>query len=225
LQLPRRACNNTSVVLVIYRGIIAMAEPATKMETTLELLREQGTLRPRDLARLDIPPDYLDRLCRRGLVDRVARGLYAWPDAEVGEHHSLAEAARLVPRGVVCLLSALRFHGLTTQSPHEVWLTLPNKAWAPKVKCPKLRIVRASGPALTEMVEEGPIEGVAVRVYSPARTVADCFKHRSKIGLDVALEALRDSFRGGKATMDELWAAARVCRMENVMRPYLESLA
>ena len=202
-----------------------MAEPATKMEAALELLREQGTLRPRDLARHDIPPDYLDRLYRSGRVDRVARGLYAWPDAEVSEHHSLAEAARLIPRGVVCLLSALRFHGLTTQSPHEVWLTLPSKAWAPKADYPRLRIIRAIGPALTAMVQEHRVEGVAVKVYSPAKTVADCFKHRSKVGLDVALEALRDALRGRKATMDELWAAARVCRMENVMRPYLESLA
>jgi predicted transcriptional regulator of viral defense system len=202
-----------------------MAEQATKMETALELLRERGTLRPRDLARHDIPPDYLDRLYRLGRVDRVARGLYTWPDAEVSEHHSFAEAARLVPGGVVCLLSALRFHGLSTQSPVEVWLTLPNKAWTPKVKYPRLRIVRASGPALTTMVEEHRVETVAVKIYSPAKTVADCFKHRSKVGLDVALEALRDAFRGRKATMDELWAAARVCRMENVMRPYLESLA
>jgi predicted transcriptional regulator of viral defense system len=202
-----------------------MTEPATKMEAALELIREQGTLRPRDLARHDIPPDYLDRLYRSGRVDRVARGLYVWPDAEVSEHHSLAEAARLIPKGVVCLLSALRFHGLTTQSPREVWLTLPSKAWAPKADYPRLRIIRAGGPALTSMVREHRVEGVAVKVYSPAKTVADCFKHRSKVGLDVALEALRDVLRGRKATMDELWAAARVCRMENVMRPYLESLA
>jgi predicted transcriptional regulator of viral defense system len=201
-----------------------MVEQTTKMETALELLRKQGTLRPRDLARHDIPPDYLDRLYRLGLVDRVARGLYAWPDAEVSEHHSLVEAVRLVPGGVVCLLSALRFHGLTTQSPHEVWLTLPSKAWAPVVKYPRLRIIRASGPALTAMIEGHPVEGIAVKIYSPAKTVADCFKHRSKVGLDVALEALRDAFRGRKTTMDELWAAARICRMENVMRPYLESL-
>jgi predicted transcriptional regulator of viral defense system len=202
-----------------------MAERATKMETALQLLRKQGMLRPRDLARHDIPLDYLDRLYRLGLVDRVSRGLYAWPDAEVSEHHSLAETARLVPRGVVSLLSALRFHGLTTQSPREVWLTLPNKSWTPTPRYPRLRIIRASGPALTAMVQEHRVEGVNVKIYSPAKTVADCFKHRSKVGLDVALEALRDAFRGRRATMDELWAAARVCRMENVMRPYLESLA
>lgn len=202
-----------------------MAKQSTKMETALVLLRNQGTLRPRDLVKLDIPPDYLDRLYRRGLVDRVARGLYACSDAVVNEHHSLAEAACLVPRGVVCLLSALRFNRLTTQSPREVWLTLPSRAWAPKVKSPKIRIIRANSPALTAMVEEHRVEGVAVKIYSPAKTVADCFKHRSKVGLDVALEALRDAFRVRKITMDELWTAARICRMENVMRPYMESLA
>ncbi len=198
---------------------------ASKMKAALQLVKKQGTVRPRDLAERDIPPDYLDRLYRRGLVERVARGVYAWPEAEVTEHHTLAEAARLVPRGVVCLLSALRFHGLTTQSPHELWLALPPKAWSPRVKYPKLRVMRFSGPALSEMVEEHPVEGVQIRVYTPAKTVADCFKFRNKVGSDVALEALRDCWRSRKATMDELWTAARICRMTNVMRPYLESIA
>lgn len=197
---------------------------ATKIDAALRLAKKQGTIRPRDLAEHGIPPDYLDRLYRRGLLDRVSRGVYAWPDAEVTEHHSLAEASRQVPRGVVCLLSALRFHGLTTQSPHEVWLALPPKAWSPRVKYPRLRIMRFSGKALTHMVEEHSVDGVRVKVYGPAKTVADCFKFRNKVGLDVALEALRDCWRARRATMDELWAAARVCRMANVMRPYLESL-
>ncbi len=127
-------------------------------------------------------------------------------------------------RGIVCLLTALRFHGLTTQAPHEVWMAIPPKAWAPKVASPRVRLVRFSGAALTAMVDEHKIEGVPVRVYSPAKTVADCFKYRNKVGLDVAIEALRDCWRSRKATMDDLWAAARVCRMANVMRPYLESL-
>src|SRR5437762_1476562 len=127
--------------------------PATKMAMALDLVRTRGTIRPRELAAHDIPGDYLDRLYRRGLIERIGRGLYAWPGAAVGEHHSLAEAARQVPRGVVCLLTALRFHGLTTQAPHEVWLALPPKAWSPRVQYPKLRIMRFSGPALNEMVE------------------------------------------------------------------------
>jgi predicted transcriptional regulator of viral defense system len=176
------------------------------------------------LAEKDIPADYLDRLRRRGLVERISRGLYAWPGAEVTEHHSLAEARRKIPRGVVCLLSALRFHGLTTQSPYEVWIAIAPKAWAPRVTSPKLRLFRFSGEALTGMVETHEIEGVPIRIYSPAKTVADCFKYRNKLGVDVAIEALRDCWRGKRATMNELWAAARVCRMTNVMRPYLESL-
>ena len=202
-----------------------MAAPErTKIDAALQLVKERGTVRPRDLAERDIPPDYLDRLYRKGLIDRVTRGLYAWPDAEVSEHHSLAEVARQVPKGVVCLLSALSFHGLTTQLPHEVWLALPPKAWSPRVKYPPLRIMRFSGRALREMIEEHEIEGVPVKVYGVAKTVADCFKFRNKVGLDVALEALRDAWRGKRVTMDELSAAARVCRMTNVMRPYLESL-
>jgi predicted transcriptional regulator of viral defense system len=198
---------------------------ATKLEKAARLVQKRGTLRPRDLAEHDIPGDYLDRLHRRGVITRVARGLYAWPDADVTEHHDLVEVVTLVPAGVVCLISALQFHGLTTQIPHEVWVALPNKAWTPKVEHPPVRYFRYSGPALTEMVETHRIEKVAVRVYSPAKTVADCFKFRNKVGLDVALEALRDCWRSRRATMDQLWAAAKVCRMQNVMRPYLESLA
>lgn len=202
-----------------------MGGDLSKIDSVLDLLKARGSLRPRDLAERGIPADYLDRLYRRGLADRVARGLYAAPDADVGEHHSLAVAQRLVPSGVVCLLSALQFHGLTTQAPREVWLALPNKAWTPKITTPKLRIVRFSGEALSEMIEEHEIEHVAVRVYSPAKTVADAFKYRNKLGLDVALEALRDCWRQKRATMDELWRAAETCRMGNVMRPYLESIA
>ena len=201
-----------------------MATTATKLQKTIRLVKKRGTIRPRDLVALDIPADYLDRLRRRGLVERVSRGVYASPDAEVTEHHSLAEVARSVPAGVICLISALQFHGLTTQVAHEVWVALPNKAWVPKVKSPKLRVVRFSGPAMEDMIEEHTLEKVAVRIYSPAKTVADCFKFRNTVGLDVAIEALRDCWRKKKATMDQLWAAAKVCRMANVMRPYIESL-
>ncbi len=201
-----------------------MAPTVTKMDATLALLRERGTLRPRELAAVGIPADYLDRLHRRGEAERVSRGLYALPDAEVSEHHSLAAAARQVPKGVVCLLSALRFHGLTTQSPAAVWLAVPNKAWVPDVKSPRLRVFRYSGAALTAMVEEHAVEKVTVRVYSPAKTVADCFKFRNAVGLDVAIEALRDCWRQRRTTMDDLWTAAAACRMSNVMRPYLESV-
>jgi len=202
-----------------------MTARSSKTEKALRLVRRRGTLRPRDLAERNIPPDYLDRLHRRGLIERIGWGLYACPGGEAGPHHSLVEAARQVPQGVLCLLSSLRFHELTTQAPHEVWIALAPRAWKPRVAYPPLRVVRFSGAALTGGVERHRIEGADVAVYGVAKTVADCFKYRNKIGLDVALEALRDCRRQKRCTMDELWQAARVCRMTNVMRPYLEALA
>ena len=162
---------------------------------------------------------------RQGRLQRVGRGLYALPDRRVSEHNALAEVARKYPQAIVCLLSALRFHDLTTQSPFEVWLAIPNKARAPKVDYPPLRIVRFSGAVLTRGVEDHVIDGVPVRVTSVARTVADCFKFRNKIGLDVALAALQEAWRAKRASMDELWRYATLCRVANVMRPYMESLS
>ena len=197
----------------------------SKTQLALDLVRTKRLVRPRDLVAKKIPRDYLDRLHRRGLVERVSRGVYAWPGADLGEHQTLAEAARQVPRGVVCLLSALQFHGIGTQQPHEVWMAIPADAWRPKIDHPKVRLVHFSGVAYTQSIEEHDLHGIAIRVYGPAKTVADCFKYRNKIGLDVALEALRECWRERRCTMDGLWDAARICRMTRVMRPYLESLA
>jgi len=157
-------------------------------------------------------------------VRQVGRGLYVAEGSRVTEHHTLVEATKRVPHGVICLLSALRFHGLTTQSPHEVWMAIAHKARCPSADYPPLRIVHFSGEALSYGVKEKKLEGMIVRVFDPAKTVADCFKFRNKIGVDVALEALRDCYRRKKATMDELFMAARVCRVARVMQPYLESL-
>jgi predicted transcriptional regulator of viral defense system len=195
-----------------------------RQEQVLEAVRRAGVLRPRDLDALGLSRVYLRRLSERGLVRRVGRGLYIAADADLTEKESILEACKRVPRGVVCLLSALRFHGLTTQSPFEVWIAIGAKDWRPRADYPPLRVMRFSPAALTVGVEEHTIQGVRVRVTSPARTVADCFKYRNKIGRDVALEALRDCWRQRRATMDELWQAAAVCRVANVMRPYLESL-
>jgi predicted transcriptional regulator of viral defense system len=181
-------------------------------------------LRPRDLKKAGISPAYLNKLYVEGMLDRPSRGLYTLADAEPTEHRTIAEASMLVPKGVVCLLSALRVHELTTQSPFEVWLAIPEKARLPRIEYPPLRIVRFSGEALSYGIQEIEIEGVQVRVYSPAKTVADCFKYRNKIGLDVAIEAVRDCLQQRKASMDELWAAAKVCRMSRIMRPYLEAV-
>lgn len=190
----------------------------------LQLAQQEGMLRVRDLARHGIHPESLRRLHKRGTLVRAARGVYVLVEAAPTENRTLAEACKRVPGAVVCLLSALRFHGLTTQMPFEVWLAIDRRARSPKEEQLPLRIVRFSGAARTTGIKEHRIEGVKVPVYSPAKTVADCFKYRHKIGLDVALEALRDCWKQKRATMDELYRAARVCRVANVMRPYLESL-
>jgi predicted transcriptional regulator of viral defense system len=196
----------------------------SKTERVARMVRRAGVFRSRDLDGGGIPRQYLRQAKQRGLVKQVGRGLYVARDTPATEHHSLAEAAKRVSHGVICLLSALRFHHLTTQSPHEVWMAVSRKARRPRENHPPLRIVRFSGAALEYGVLAKKVEGVVVRVYNPAKTVADCFKYRNKIGLDVALEALRHCYRQRKATMDELWEAAKVCRVARVMQPYLESI-
>ena len=197
----------------------------TSHQTILDLAVQRGLIRPRDLDALGLPSVALTRLVRQGLLVRVGRGLYARPDRRVSEHGTLAEVARKHPQAIVCLLSALRVHDLTTQSPFEVWLAIPNKARAPKMDYPPLRIVRFSGAVLTDGIEEHQIDGVTVCVTNVARTVADCFKFRNKIGLDVAMEALQEAWRAKRVSMDELWRYASLCRVANVMRPYMESLS
>jgi predicted transcriptional regulator of viral defense system len=188
------------------------------------LAQTQGLIRTRDLEPLGIPRIALTRAVRRGELERVGRGLYGLPGRVVSAQGTLAEVARKVPKGIVCLLSALRFYELTTQSPFEIWLAIENKAVKPKLDYPPLRIVRFSGVAFTEGVEEHVVDGVNVRMTSVAKTVADCFKYRNKIGLDVAMEALREAWNERRMTSDEIWHFAKVCRVANVMRPYLESL-
>jgi len=197
----------------------------TKRDQILRLLKKTRVLRPQDVEAVGISRTYLNKLHSEGVLDRPSRGLYVLQDDEPSEQRSLVEACRRVPRGVVCLLSALQFHGLTTQAPFEVWMAINESARLPRVDTPSLRIVRFSGAALTYGVQEHVVEGVTVRVYAPAKTVADCFKYRNKIGIDVAIEALRDCLKRRKATADELWQAAKICRMTNVMRPYLEATA
>lgn len=197
----------------------------TPSEKAVALVRRTGVIRARELTREGVTREHLRRLLQRGQLQRIGVGLYSLPGADISEHRSLAEACSFVPRGVICLLSALRFHNLTTQNPFEVWMAIPHKAWRPKGKGVRLRLMHLSGHVLTSGVEEHRIEGVPVRVFNPAKTVADCFKFRNKIGLDVALEALRDYRRTHRSGMDELWRFAKVCRVTAVMRPYLEALA
>jgi predicted transcriptional regulator of viral defense system len=196
----------------------------TKAQKLVELVRRKQLVRARDLERARIPRNYLKRLVERGELQKVERGLYTTEALPVSEHISLLEVSRRVPKGVICLLSALNFHGIGTQLPHQVWIAIDVKAWTPRIASPAVRIVRFSGEGLHFGIQEKEVSGGKIRVYSPAKTVADCFKFRNKIGLDVALEALRDCFRQKKATMNQLWEAAKVSRVANVMMPYLESL-
>jgi len=197
---------------------------ATKEDKALQLIRKAGVLRPRDLAPHGIPREILRRLVRKGLVHRVGWGLYEPAEVVPSEHHDLMEACKKVPGGVVCLISALEFHGLTTQMPYQVWLAIGTKAHRPRLQHPPIRIIRFSGDALEQMIETHRIKGVPVRVTTPAKSVADCFKYRNKIGIDVALEALKEYRHAKKGTMDELWEAAVFCRVARVIRPYLESI-
>lgn len=198
-----------------------MADPRTQL---LNFARRKGVFRPRDLAPLNLPRRLLSELTASGAILRTGRGLYALAERDASEHRSLAEACARVPAGVVCLLSALRFHGLTTQNPWEVWMAITPDARKPRPGHPALRTFRFSGPAFTGGVEHHRIDGVDVKVYSAAKTVADCFKYRNKIGTDVAIEALRDAWEKRKVSSDEIWRFAAICRVTNVMRPYLESI-
>ena len=212
-----------AIVFILQHNLGVNSNP-NHHEAVLNLAHQQALLRTQDVAALGLPTVALTRLVAAGRLQRVARGVYALPGQAVGEHRSLAEVALRVPRGVVCLLSALRVHGIGTQAPFEVWLALPQGMSAPRLTQPALRLVRMSGDAFSQGVVQVAVDGVQVAVFNSAKTIADCFKYRNKIGLDVALEALHDGWQQRKVTMDDLFTYAAVNRVSNVMRPYLESL-
>ena len=196
----------------------------THEQQVLRLARARKLLRARDVAEHGLPTIALTRLVQAGKLQRVARGLYGVPGAKTSEHRSLAEVSARVPKGVVCLLSALRVHEIGTQAPFEVWLAIPQHMATPRLNQPAIRVVRMSDEAMAEGVERRNIDGVKVPVFNAARTVVDCFRFRNKIGLDVALEALRDGWLKRKFTMDDLWRHATRGRVANVMRPYIEAI-
>lgn len=193
-------------------------------EKIISLARTKGIFRSRDLASLNISTAVLSRMVKKGSITRIARGLYSLSDKIHSENTMIAEVAVKYPHGILCLLSALRFHEIGTQSPFEVWFAVPNKSKSPHHEYVPIRTVRFSGLALKEGIDTHCIEGVPVKVTNPARTVADCFKFRNKIGLDVALEALQYAWHNKKVMIDDVWHFAETNRVANVMRPYLESL-
>ena len=200
-----------------------MAESAS--DRAVRLIDRMGVARPRDLEAHGVSRTQLSRLVEGGLVLREGRGLYVSVRHAPSETHSLVQVAKRVPEAVFCLLTALRFHGLTTQSPADVWIALSEKARRPRLDYPRLRVARFSGAALTQGIEQHRVEGVVIHVYSAAKTVADCFKYRNKVGVDVAVEALRDFSRGHRGGANELARFARICRVSRVMQPYLDAIA
>ncbi len=184
---------------------------------------QAGLLRARDVRALGLHREYLRRMCHDGLLTRIDRGIYALPNDDVAATHTLARISVRAPGAVVCLLSALAFHGVTTQVSDRVWIAIAHKARRPALSYPPIELVRMSGATLSYGAEQHVIQGTTIRVFSPAKTVADCFKYRSRVGLAVAIEALREIWRHGLATTDELFDAARVCRVTRVMRPYIEA--
>jgi predicted transcriptional regulator of viral defense system len=197
----------------------------THRERALSLTRARGIARARDYKAAGIPLVYLKRLTEAGDLVHLGRGLYQDPE-HAGEDvaHDLAEAARLVPNGVISLISALRQHGLTTQLPHAVWMTIPHKARTPNATGLRLEIVRATGEVMTAGTEHIRVEGVNVPIYGVAKTIADCFKHRRHVGEDVAIEALRDALRQRKTTPSELMKFAAIDRVVGRMEPLIKAM-
>ncbi|MBD9634610.1 type IV toxin-antitoxin system AbiEi family antitoxin domain-containing protein [Pseudomonas sp. PDM19] len=197
----------------------------THRERALRLVQDRGIVRARDFTAAGIPLVYLKRLCDSGDIFRLSRGLYQDPN-RLGEHaaHDLAEAARRVPNGVISLISALHYHQLTTQLPHAVWMTIPHKARTPQAQGLRLEFVRATGEVMSAGIEHISVEGVLVPIFCPAKTVADCFKHRRIVGEDVAVEALKDAIRQRKATPSELMRFAAINRVAERVALYLRAL-
>lgn len=196
----------------------------TDRERLVDLAAKQTFLTAEDVSEAGIHSHQLTRLVADGILERIARGHYRFANADVTEHHGFARVAAAAPSAVICLLSALSFHEIGTQLPAEVWVAIERGTRSPRVLYPRLRVVRFSGAAFHEGIEQHVVEGVEIRVYSAAKTVADCFKYRNKIGIDVAVEALRDFSRTHRGGATELARFARICRVARVMQPYLDAI-
>jgi len=196
----------------------------TMEEQVLRMVRRVGVVRARDVADRHIPTVVLSRMVKTGQLERPSRGVYTLPNAATSEHRSLAEVAIRIPSAVMCLLTALRYYEIGTQSPFDVWVALPARYPTPRIEQPRARYVWMAPQALAEGVDEIVIDGVKVKMFNPAKTIADCFKFRNKLGTDVAIEALSDAWRRKLVSMADLWYFAKIDRVTNVMRPYLESL-
>jgi predicted transcriptional regulator of viral defense system len=195
-----------------------------RKEQVREIVKNLGMVKAMDIEASGISRNYLYTLNKEGLLQKKARGVYTLPDYPVTEHYDIIEITKRAPNAVICLISALSFHNITTQIPHEIWITVPRGSWRPNIDNPPLNLTYVSGEAYSYGIIEHEISGVGVKVYTPAKTVADCFKFRNKVGLDVAIEALKETWRSKKATMDEMMDAAKICKVSKIMRPYLEAI-
>jgi predicted transcriptional regulator of viral defense system len=196
----------------------------THTQRILSLLSQKGVLRAADLDAIEVPRVTLTRMTAKGLIEKVGRGIYRLAENSLSEQESLVAVATRVPQAVFCLLTALQFHELTTQLPRQIWIAMPRGSHVPKIDYPPVKMVQFSGDTYSEGVEIFERDQVQLRVYCVAKTVADCFKYRNKIGLDVALEALGEARSENKASADDIWRYAKLCRVANVMRPYLEAI-
>lgn len=202
-----------------------MAErPDTQRDLAVSLIERHGVMRQSDLKSRGVNPATLARLVEEGVLQKPSRGLYELADAEIEAAHNLAEVARRVPKGVICLISALQYHEITLQLPRSVWVAIGQKDRAPAIDYPPVRVVRFGGQALTRGVETHAIDSVPVRIFDPAKSIVDCFRFRNTVGLDVALEALRMGWRSRKAKPDDIAKYAQQLRIWSVVRPYLESI-
>lgn len=196
----------------------------SKEQAVIDLAKKLGTIRIKDLLDRGIHPEFARRLVRKDILIRSERGLYTLADSEITEHHDFALIGKRFPKGVICLTSALHFYSIGTQLPRKTWLALEKGSAQPRLSYPPITVVRLSGPSFSEGIDEHTIEGVVVRIYNPAKTVADCFKFRNRIGLEAAIEAVRECLHERKGTSDEIYYYAKKCRVWNVMKPYLEAI-
>ncbi len=190
----------------------------------IKLAKQKGVIKASDLESVGISRTYLHILYNEGVLQKVGRGLYELPSTQITEHNTLIEVTRRIPNAVICLISALSYFDLTTQLPHEVWITIPRGAWRPRIDYPSLNLTYASMEVYSFGIQKLKLHGVDIKIYSPAKTIADCFKFRNKVGLDVAIEALKKAWESKKVNMDQLNNAAKMCKVSKVIRPYLEAI-
>lgn len=195
-----------------------------KVESVGAIVQERKLVRSKDLREHALDRSHLWNLAQAGRIERVGRGLYRAKNVSISEYETILEVTKRIPSGVLCLSSALRYHELTTENPFETWLAIERGAWTPRIDFPPNRIVHFSKSAFEYGIETHSVDGGILRVYTPAKTVADCFKFRSKIGMETTIQALRAAYKERKASMDDLWEAAKICRVLNVIRPYMEAL-